>query len=89
MKHLEMLSAQRESPLKPEQDDKQARQQWVSNVIDKGNFWHGLGDGFPNDRSDGHNITSGVGESDAKTHRTPKALRAKFIKMRLRPFAKP
>src|SRR5882724_1364183 len=31
---------------------------------------------------------SSMGESDAKTHRTPKALRAKFIQMRPLPFAK-
>jgi hypothetical protein len=27
-------------PLKPEEDEKQASQQWVADVIHQGNFWH-------------------------------------------------
>jgi hypothetical protein len=37
---LEMLSSQRESPLKPQQDEQQASQQRVADVIHQGDFWH-------------------------------------------------
>ena len=40
VKHIEMLSSQRESPLKPEQDEKQASQQWIADVIHQGNLRH-------------------------------------------------
>jgi len=35
-----MLSSQRESPLKPYQDEQQASQQGVADVIHQGDFWH-------------------------------------------------
>ena len=37
-----MLSSQRESPLKPEQDEKQASQQWIADVIHERNLGHTL-----------------------------------------------
>jgi hypothetical protein len=40
VKHIEMLSSQRESPLEPEQDKKQASQQWIADVIHQGNLRH-------------------------------------------------
>jgi hypothetical protein len=40
VKHFEMSASQRESPLKPEQDEKQASQQWVADVIHERKFWH-------------------------------------------------
>jgi len=35
-----MLASQRESPLKPEQDEKQASQHWIADIIHERNFWH-------------------------------------------------
>jgi hypothetical protein len=41
VKHFEMLSSQRESPLKPEQDEEQTCQQWIADVIRERKFLHG------------------------------------------------
>ena len=38
-----MLTAQRESPLQPEQGEKQASQQGVADIIHQRNFWHWVG----------------------------------------------
>jgi hypothetical protein len=39
-----MLSPQRESPLKPEQGEKQTSQQRVAYVIHERELWHGIHD---------------------------------------------
>ena len=41
MEHLEVLSSQRESPLKPEQGEKQASQQRIADVIHEMKLLHG------------------------------------------------
>jgi len=43
VKHFEVLASQRESPLKPEQDEKEASQQRVAHVIHERKFSHGSG----------------------------------------------
>jgi hypothetical protein len=42
MDHTEMLTSQWETPLKPEQGEKQANQQWIADVIHQGNFRHNV-----------------------------------------------
>src|SRR5438477_6320709 len=37
-----MVASQRESPLKPKQDEKQASQQWVAEIVHERNLWHRL-----------------------------------------------
>ena len=42
MQRAEMLAAQREAPLQPEQDEKYTSQQWSANIIDQRNSLHSL-----------------------------------------------
>ena len=57
-----MVPSQRESPLKPQQDEKQASQEWVADVIHQRNFWHRIVDEISKNVSGGaqYNVNARV-----------------------------